>query len=40
MKRLKNNPLAVICLLLSFGATALIAFETVHAGPPSSTLPG
>lgn len=38
MKRLKNSPLTVICLLLAFGATALIAFVTVYAAPPSDPI--
>src|SRR2546423_11465589 len=31
MKRLKNNPITMICLLLCFCATALVVFVTVDA---------
>src|SRR6266404_5854241 len=38
MKRLKDNSLTMICLLLSLCAVALIAFVTVFAAPPPSTI--
>jgi hypothetical protein len=38
MKRLKNNPLMMICLLLCFCAMAVIALVTVYAAPPTNTI--
>src|SRR5712664_4598597 len=38
MKKLKNSPLTVICLLLAFCAAALIAFVTVYAAPPGNPI--
>jgi hypothetical protein len=38
MKSLKNSPLTVIGLLVTFCATALIAFVTVYAAPPGNPI--
>jgi hypothetical protein len=38
VKRLKNNPFMMICLLLCLCAAALIAFVTVYAAPPATTI--
>jgi hypothetical protein len=38
MKRLKNNPITMICLLLCLCAAALIVFVTVYAAPAATRI--
>src|SRR5258706_9952741 len=38
MKKLRNSPLTVTCMLLAFCATALIAFVKVYANPPGNQI--
>src|SRR6266404_4280240 len=38
MKRLTNNPVTVICLLLCLCAAVLIALVTAHAEPPVTPI--
>src|SRR5258706_664137 len=38
MKRITNNPVALICLLVCLCTAALVAFATAHAEPPVTPI--